>query len=104
MRELALNMLAYPVEGETSVKSRRTARGKASGREARGCGREAGGGSRNAGLARIPRAWFMEIDAGASPKSLAPDAAPFHDVLETKGVRRLASQCLNTLCPSNEVS
>jgi hypothetical protein len=98
---MAVNVLAYFAERENSVISRSTARGQASGRGARGCGRGAGGGSRNAGLVRAPRVRFWGVP---SPQHLAPDAAPLHDVLETKGVRCLASECLNALCPSNKES
>jgi len=96
---MALNVLAYYMEGEDCVKSRHTARNQASGRSARGGGPRAGGGARNAGLVPVPGAWFMGVHAGPSPQRLAPEAAPLHDVLETKGVRRLPPKCLKALYP-----
>ncbi len=99
---MAVKVLAYLVEGEIRVKSRHMAGVQASGRSARGGGPCAGGGARNAELVSIPGAGFMGIHANPSPQPLAPDPARFQDLLETKGVRCLAPECLNALCPSNK--
>jgi len=107
---MAANVLAYFAEGESGVKSRRTARCQAPGARAKGSGWGLGAGDwRWRRVLRTPdscepRASFMGFNPDPSPQRLAPDRASLHDVLETKGVACLASECLNGPSPSNEES
>ena len=100
---MAANVLAYFAEGKIRVilRSGLGVRSQVPGRRVRA---GAGGGPRNVGLV-VPiadsRAWLLGLNPNPSPQRLAPDAMPCHNVLETKGVRRLESECLNARSPSN---
>jgi hypothetical protein len=93
------------MENYVGVKTRSGDRCQVSGVKARRRG--GGGGSWDSWLViqvAGPEGRDRGFNPGPSPLHAAPDAAPFHDVLETKGVRYLTSKCLKGRYNSNNES